>query len=161
MTGNRKLWLSILLAAIAAFTVIVIRNAWVGEDAYITLRTVDNFVNGYGLTWNVGERVQAYTHPLWMFLLTVFYFVTRESFYTTIALSVAVSLATILLISFRVARTAYLAVLAVLALTFSKAFMDYSTSGLENPLSHILLVVFFLMFLSREEADNRFISTYR
>ena len=46
------------------------------------MRTVDNFVNGYGLTWNVAERVQAYTHPLWMFLLFPIYFVLREPFYT-------------------------------------------------------------------------------
>ncbi|UCG63153.1 MAG: hypothetical protein JSV52_07700 [Candidatus Zixiibacteriota bacterium] len=157
MTRNKKLSLSILAVVLAAFTIIVIRNAWVGEDAYITLRTVDNFVNGYGLTWNVGERVQAYTHPLWMFLLTIFYFVTRESFYTTIVLSVIVSVVAVLFLSFRVARSTYTAILAILALTLSKAFVDYSTSGLENPLSHLLLAIFLLMFLSREDINGRFI----
>ena len=45
----------------AIFLVVLVRSAWVSEDAYITLRTVDNFVNGYGLRWNVSERVQTYT----------------------------------------------------------------------------------------------------
>jgi hypothetical protein len=40
------------------------------DDAYITLRTVDNWVNGRGLVWNTAERVQTYTHPLWMLLLS-------------------------------------------------------------------------------------------
>ena len=40
---------------------VVFCTAWLTEDAFITFRTVDNFINGYGLTWNTGERVQAYT----------------------------------------------------------------------------------------------------
>ena len=35
-------------------------------DALITFRVIDNFVHGYGLRWNIAERVQAYTNPLWM-----------------------------------------------------------------------------------------------
>jgi len=62
--------------------VVVARTAWMSDDAFITLRTVDNFVNGYGLTWNVGERVQAYTHPGWMFFLSAFYVFTHEGYYT-------------------------------------------------------------------------------
>ena len=71
---------------------VVLRTAWLSEDAFITFRTVDNFINGYGLTWNITERVQAYTHPLWMFLVAVCYFWTREIYYTSILLSLAVSL---------------------------------------------------------------------
>jgi arabinofuranosyltransferase len=35
-------------------------------------------------------------------------------------------------------------------MTLSKAYIDYSTSGLENPLTHILAAVFFLLFLTRK-----------
>jgi hypothetical protein len=52
----------------------------VGDDAYFTFRTIDNFVHGYGLRWNIAERVQAYTHPLWLLLLTPFYWITGEPF---------------------------------------------------------------------------------
>src|SRR5450432_1921923 len=45
-------------------------NAWCGDDPYITLRTVDNAIKGYGLTWNPYERVQVFTDPLWALLLT-------------------------------------------------------------------------------------------
>ena len=65
---NQKITKYIMYFLLALFTYVFIVNAWVGDDAYITFRTVDNFVNGYGLTWNTSERVQAYTHPLWMFL---------------------------------------------------------------------------------------------
>ena len=53
------------------FSLALIRTAWMCDDAYITLRTVDNFVSGFGPRWNVAERVQAYTHPLWMFVLAL------------------------------------------------------------------------------------------
>jgi hypothetical protein len=44
-------------------------RAWVSDDAYLTFRTIENFLNGYGLRWNALERVQTYTHPLWMLLM--------------------------------------------------------------------------------------------
>ncbi len=60
--------------------VAVLRAAWLSDDSYITLRTIDNFWNGYGLRWNVIERVQTFTDPLWMLLLAAAYGVTREAF---------------------------------------------------------------------------------
>jgi arabinofuranosyltransferase len=59
-----------VLGLLLVFTTL---RAWLCDDAYITFRTVDNFIHGYGLTWNVAERVQAYTHPLWMLLLSGVY----------------------------------------------------------------------------------------
>jgi arabinofuranosyltransferase len=40
-------------------------------------------------------------------------------------------------------------------LIFSKAFIDYSTSGLENPLTHLLIVVFFILYFKDEEGDKK------
>ena len=69
------------------FAVVLVRTAWVSDDAYITFRTVDNFLAGYGLRWNVGERVQTYTHPLWMFLVSGATAVLREPYYASLALA--------------------------------------------------------------------------
>ena len=74
-----------LAAAVLLYGVVILRTAWLSEDAFITFRTVDNFIHGFGLTWNVSERVQAYTHPLWMLLLSIAYFLTREIYYTALA----------------------------------------------------------------------------
>ena len=62
----RGLWLSVGLLGVLG---VVLSQAWVSDDAFITFRVIDNFVNGYGLRWNVDERVEVYTHPLWMLLL--------------------------------------------------------------------------------------------
>jgi arabinofuranosyltransferase len=134
---------------ISVFLIVLLRTAWMSDDAYITLRTVDNFVHGYGLTWNIAERVQAYTHPLWMFMLSGIYFVTREDYFSTIALSIVLSLATLIVLSRTIATSLSGALLGMSILLFSRAYIDYSTSGLENPLTNLLLVLFFALYLTR------------
>ena len=139
---------------LAFYAVILLRTAWISDDAYITLRTVDNFVNGYGLRWNVVERVQSFTHPLWLILITLPYFVTREPFYTVMFLSFILSLSTVALLVIRYRTTPIAIVLGLLSLIFSKAFVDYSSSGLENPLMHLLVVVFALL-LDEDRVDDK------
>jgi arabinofuranosyltransferase len=119
---------------------VLFRTAWVCDDAYITFRTIDNFVHGYGLRWNVDERVQAFTHPLWLLLLTPIVAVTEEPWLTSMLVSLALSMAGACIIAFRIATTPWTAAAVVLALLFSKSFVDFSTSGLENALSHLLVV---------------------
>ena len=138
----------------ALFVVVVLRNAWIHDDAYITYRTVDNFINGYGLRWNPVERVQTYTHPLWMFVVAAAYAVTHEMFFTVIFTSVALSVATILMVAFGVASSVAAGGLAVLVLTCSKAFVDYSTSGLENPLTHVVFASFLLVYFRRDTSPG-------
>lgn len=126
------------------FAVALLRTAWVNDDAYITLRTVDNFVHGYGLTWNPGERVQAYTHPLWMFLLSGLYALTSEAYFTTLALSFTLSLGAVVLVSSSFTRDTFSRAAGLLILCLSPAFVEYGTSGLENPLTYLLLTLFLL-----------------
>jgi len=39
------------------------------DDAYISYRYAENLVNGHGLVWNPGERVEGFTNPLWTLLI--------------------------------------------------------------------------------------------
>ncbi len=137
-----------LVPLMLLFFIILIITAWLSDDAYITLRTVDNFINDYGLTWNISERVQAFTHPLWTMLLVVFQFITREVYFTSIILSAGISLLTFYILISRLSVSASNSIIAGLILVFSKAFVDYSTSGLENPLSHLLIVLFYVVYFN-------------
>jgi arabinofuranosyltransferase len=120
---------------------VLVKTAWVCDDAYITFRTVDNILDGYGATWNPDERVQAYTHPLWMILHLPFQGVARNVYWVTICLSLVLSLMTVALLR-RSLQSYWMGLAVVLVAVSSKAFMEFSTSGLENPLSHLLLVLF-------------------
>jgi arabinofuranosyltransferase len=123
------------------FAAVVLRTAWVADDAFITFRTVTNALDGYGLRWNVAERVQTYTHPLWMLLLLAATAVTHNPYLSALGLSFVLTACTAGLVltiaRWRPAPSAF----ALLAMIWSSAFVDYSTSGLENTLSHALLAL--------------------
>src|SRR5436190_15424365 len=72
--------------------IIILRNAWVGDDSYIGFRTVYNFSHGYGLTFNINERVQSFTNPLWIILMSFLYVFTGEAYFTSIILSLLITL---------------------------------------------------------------------
>lgn len=152
--GEARTYGLLVVVLICAFFILLVRRAWLCDDAFITFRTVDNLINGYRLTWNITERVQAYTHPLWMLLLSLFYFFTRDIYYTSLALSIGISMATVILLARTYARPAA-APLVLFALLLSKAFVDFSTSGLENPLSHLLILVFFILFFKMPPGPRR------
>ena len=52
-----------------------------------------------------------------------------------------------------------LGIAASLALLLSRAFMDYSSSGLENPLLHLLLCAYVLVAVAQQDAERRFLHT--
>jgi arabinofuranosyltransferase len=131
------------LVATAAAALVILSHAWLADDAYITLRVIDNFWNGYGLRWNVIERVQVFTHPLWLLVLGGLYGLTREAYWTTLVLSLVHSLGTVYLTA-RFAATAGATLFVVAVAISGKSFVDFSTSGLENPMSHFLLVALLL-----------------
>jgi arabinofuranosyltransferase len=135
--------------ALLVFAVVVLKNAWLSDDAFITLRTVRNWLLGFGPVWNVAERVQAYTHPLWMLVLAGAIGVTREYYFTTLLLGSALSLAAVFVLVRYLAADWLAALLAATILILSKSFIDFSTSGLENPLTHLLLALFCAVFLGR------------
>ena len=140
----------VVTAALAAlFLAVLVRTAWVCDDAFITFRTVDNFLNGYGLRWNPAERVQSFTHPLWMFLYAVPYAVTGDPYVTSIWLSIVVSMLAFGLALWTV-QDLWMAIAGAFLLLSSRAFVDYSTSGLENPLTHLLLAVFATAWFRRD-----------
>lgn len=131
-----------LVAGAAVVAVAVASRGWVAEDAFISFRTVSNALDGYGLTWNVDERVQVYTHPLWLLLHLVLVAVTGEYFLTTIAVGVLCTAAAYVFAA-RAADGRPLVALAMAgALVSSRAFVDFGTSGLESSLTYLLLALF-------------------
>jgi arabinofuranosyltransferase len=93
-------------------------------------------------------------------LQALFYLLTRlfnppfglnKLFYGNIIISLSLSLLIITLYAFKIAHSTQMAIVGALILTLSKAYIDYSTSGLENPLSHFLTLCFLGLFLFKKE----------
>lgn len=140
----------LLAGAVSLFAFALYNTAWLSDDAYISYRSMDNLVHGYGLTWNTEERVQAFTNPLWVFVNLPAYLCVKTSwhlFFSGIVTSVVVALLAMVVLALGAAETPMVACFAVVALTFSRAFVDYSTSGLENPMTHLLLALFMVYLL--------------
>jgi arabinofuranosyltransferase len=147
----------IILLLSLAFFAILLRTAWVGDDSFITMRTADNFIHGYGLTWNVDERVQTFTHPLWLFILTGSYLVAQNAYFAVLLPCLIISMVTMVIYLIETTLNWIDLVIAAAILILSNAFVDYSTSGLENPASHLIALVFVIFFLlpTRIKEDNR------
>ena len=143
---------NLLILCTVLFLIIAVNVSWVSDDALITMRHVLNFINGYGPVFNVGERVQAYTHPLWFLLISLFscFF---NYVYVTFGLSFLFSFLSVYVLfkfikNVSVSNINFKLTVACLLVIFSKAFIDFSSSGLENPLSHFLLLLFFALYFS-------------
>lgn len=61
-----------LLVMLTLFVVHCLSLNFTQDDAFISYRYAKNFVNGQGLVFNPGERVEGYTNFLWIVLLSIF-----------------------------------------------------------------------------------------
>lgn len=141
----------LLLVIAIVYTFFV--TSWIGDDAQITFRQIWNFIHGEGIVFNIGERVQAFTHPLWFLVLSLVSFLTNELFLTTIFVSIFLSTSAIFLLL----KTEYNSMgldrptlSPIVLLLFSWAFVDYATSGLENSLSYVLTGLMIYHFSLRD-----------
>jgi arabinofuranosyltransferase len=138
------------VVAAVVFSVIYIANCWIGDDAFITFRVSENLISGYGPRWNVAERVQVFTNPLWMFLMAGVAAITGEFYYTAMAVSFVIGLI-MLGVIWRWLDRPLDGWLALALLASSKSFVDYTSSGLENSLGYLLLAVFSALVLGRRD----------
>jgi arabinofuranosyltransferase len=144
--SNRDAYGVALVFGFVLFAILVFRTAWLGDDAYITFRSIDNLIHGYGFRWNVVERVQPFTHPLWALLLIGPFALTGEAYFTSLFISMALACAAVWVSITRIARSRRAAVVVLAVFIFSKAFVEYATSGLENPLTSLLLALFLAVY---------------
>ncbi len=144
-----------LIGALLLLAGTTLASAWLCDDAFITFRTVENVVDGHGARWNVTERVQAYTHPLWMLLLTAVRAVTGEIVVSSMIVSLLVTWTAVVLLVGGARERSWLTVVLVGGLALSRSFVDYSTSGLENPLVHLLVVVLLREWWSERRSPLR------
>lgn len=148
-------WL-LTISPLILFLYIFIINYSADDDSYITFRTVDNFVHGFGLRWNLDDRVMVNVHPLWMFLVAGIFAISNNLYLSVFFISLLLSLAAVLIVFYK-SKDSITMLMVGLLVCSSKAFMDYAGTGLENPLSYflgLLFVVRFMAFYEKEPDDN-------
>ena len=73
--GTPKFWrrFELVLWATPVVVVVIMATAerWTFDDGFIYFRTVDQLMAGNGPVFNAGERVESFTSPTWLALLTI------------------------------------------------------------------------------------------
>jgi arabinofuranosyltransferase len=133
---------TITVGAVCLLVLLIIRCGWCSDDAFHTFRALLLWREHHGLTSNPGVRVQSFTHPLFALIAFGPFVWWRNPFNIALAIDVAASAAAAAVLAFSIGRRSWSAALGLMVLCFSKAYVDYSTAGLENPLSHLLLALF-------------------
>ena len=125
------------LLAVSALALAASR-VWVADDAYITFRHVNQFLSGNGLTYNTLERVEGFTHPLWAGLLCVFALMGAPISGAAMAMNLGCAAVLLAMAAWSDRDNGPL---AVALLVSCSGFIDFSTSGLETPLTMLLVYV--------------------
>jgi hypothetical protein len=103
------------------------QRAFFHDDAFISLRYAARFLAGDGLTWSAAERVEGFSHPLWLAQLIVAGALGAPLPAAAQALGIAYALATVLLWRRADAHPA-----GLLALSSVPGFALWAVGGLET-----------------------------
>lgn len=137
------------------FCLIVIALAWQSDDAYHGYVMSRHLVEGHGLVYNIGERATASTCPLFTLIIALFYFFTREMYFTSLLVCTLFSVAAYHILVYALCRTKEQVVICFITLTGSQAFISYTTSGLENSLLFFLSALFLYFIKDQEKFDGK------
>ena len=147
---------ALIFLLLAATSYLLYITAWVGEDSYIDWRAAGHFLAGNEPVFNVGERVQVFSNTLFFFVIAGIEFFLHNIFLSVCIASYVFTMLAIWL-QLKLSKFDLLASMAILfCYTACKGIMDFSISGLENPLSYLLISALgYIQFSGRYTALNR------
>ncbi len=140
--SNRAAW-ALLVLVCAAFVAHALYYLFVQDDAYIFFRYSENWINGWGPVWNQGERVEGYTSPAWLGILTLLRLATGSFEPGVHVLSLGFGVGVLILLFMlagAISRDAWAGLAAALLMASDRTFALWSTSGMETRLFGFLVV---------------------
>ncbi|MCC7062417.1 MAG: hypothetical protein IT456_06395 [Planctomycetes bacterium] len=135
-------------AAIPALVLAAVQARWAwpffSDDSFISLRYAQRLVEGHGLTWTAGERVEGYSNLLWVLSCAALGGLGIDLVTAARCLGGACTTLALVLLARAVrphdARTAMLAGIAPLLLAATSPVMAWTLAGLEGPMVMLWLV---------------------
>ncbi len=159
----RKTNLSFGLIALILIILILHINyfRFICDDAFISFRYAKNFVEGHGLVYNIGERVEGYTNFLWTLLLSLFMRLGLDVVIVSQVLGALFSAATVLLL-LHLNQRLYpkdnvFNFLAPLFLACCGAYAAWATGGLETSFYTFSVFLGAYLFITGTDHSSYFV----
>lgn len=149
---------SLTFAKCAAFVTVmllIILLAWNCDDAYHAYVMAKNLVNRNGFVYNIGERVNASTCPLFTLLVAAVYALLGDMYLSGILTCVVCSGIAVWFVFFKFCNNMQSVLLAFLCLGGANGFITYATSGLENCLLFCMIALVWFFVMSREDYGKK------
>lgn len=146
LSGNGSIRYFFLAPIVFAMVLLAAANAFIQDDAFISLRYASNLALGHGLVWNPGEvpPVEGYTNFLWVMLLSLVELQGLDPVPWSIGLGLFCGAGTLwitFLLALRVTGSSAASWLAVYLLGINYTFSCYMTGGLETSLQTLLVTL--------------------
>jgi hypothetical protein len=129
-------WLTVAAMAWAVYRAAA--QAWVSDDAFISFRYAENFVEGLGLVFNAGERVEGYTNFAWTMLIAAAVRAGADPIAFAQGAGIACYAATIVLLAWTARKAGAALPAAALGLALHEHAQVFATGGLETAMFTLL-----------------------
>ncbi len=144
-----------LLLCISVFS--TYKKRWVCDDAFISYRYAKNLINGNGLVYNIGERVEGFTNFLWTIIIAAGMLFDIDPINTSYYLGILLFiLSLVILYMFQLNlekitnnyKNSFFFPFVVLSYAFNHHVQVFATGGLETSLFSFLAIsgTYFLIF---------------
>ncbi|MBN2542114.1 hypothetical protein JXI42_04550 [bacterium] len=154
MTFNSRIILCLLFIILGIYIAQAISMNFTQDDSYISYRYAKNLVNGDGLVFNKGERVEGYTNFLWIILLALFTsfgldIITVSKVLGVASGAVAVFLTYLISCSFFKKYKYIYRLIPPFILALNGAFAYWSISGMETSFFVMLVLLSLYLYINK------------
>ncbi|MCK5033357.1 MAG: hypothetical protein KAS18_06975 [Calditrichia bacterium] len=122
------------------------------EDAFITFRYAENLANGFGLVYNIGEKVYGTTTPLFAIVLASFKLIGISCITSSLAINlIAEGITSLIVYKFlKDYSNSLIAVFISLLIVFSPSNISWSIQGMETAFFSSVIALSFFCFYKKK-----------
>lgn len=139
------------LLGMALFAYLLLHIAWLSDSALITYKTIVQSHHSGVIGINGIDRVMTFSHPLWYGLLHIMHAIQLNLYHATWTLSLLLTITALTILFYPNKKKSYYPwVVPLIVLACAKSFTEYAISGLEYPLSYLLMAIFLYYILDSD-----------